>query len=132
MEPSARDVQLAVGRVLRRRPENWRKNVAAYVNLVEEADQLLSALPLDTFEAVFPEKGNCTVKARWEVIWLREANPGKTVGAFGLDAFLHAYRINDDIRTYTRLHDFVQSILRPRNVAARVQTLFFRACNIVP
>lgn len=127
-----RAAEESVQRVLRRRPARWRENLAPYVHLLEQADALLRQLRIEEIEQIFPEKGNCTVKARWEVLWLKREYGEKCIGEIGLEVFLHSYRVNEDVRLYVRLHDFVRAILRPRNFPERLRTMFYRLCNILP
>lgn len=56
--------------VSRRRPARWRENLASYVHLPGAGGRAPRCqLRIEEIEQIFLEKGNCTVKARWEVLW---------------------------------------------------------------
>ena len=121
-----------VQRVLENVPSSWKSDLTLLQRQIRAADEALLVLRLRMVSEIFPEKGNCTVKARWEVIWLVDAYPEQTIAQVGLDDFLHSYRVNADLRQYRRIRDFVRLLMEPRSWGERLQGLVLRWCNILP
>ncbi len=120
-----------VQQVLKHEPKSWHADLQPLQQILAEADQALLALPLmDVWEA-FPEKGNCTIKARWEVVWLVNQYREKTVSVLGLDEFLHAYRVNSDLKKYRSLRNSVRLLQEPHSVGERIQGALVRWCKVV-
>ena len=122
----------AVGKVLRRKPSNWRSNLSSYILLVERTDKLLAELSLEEAMEAFPASESADGAAKNECVWLQKDGVGKTLDEIGLTTFFRTYRVNDDLNEYAKLEKSARNILRPRNIVERVRTRAFRAMNWRP
>lgn len=113
-------------------PKDWRKSTREIQQLLSYADCLLRELYPEEIARIFPEEGNCTIKARWEVIWMVDAYKSKKLGEIGLSEFLASYRINRTLRRYRSIREFVRLLHEPHGWGERIEGLFFRLLNIFP
>lgn len=126
-----RQVSYCVQQVLAHEPSSWHADLRPLQQMVEAADQAILSLPVvDAWEA-FPEKGSCTIKARWEVVWLVNQYRDQPVTALGLDEFLHAYRVNSDLKKYRSIRNAVRILQEPHSVGDRIQGMLVRWCRVV-
>lgn len=113
-------------------PKAWHKNARHFYEWAQQIDSLLANLLIKDIADLFPEKGNCTVKARWEVIWLVNDHGTETAAQLGLSNFFSSYRINEDIRKYREIREISRLLVQPNSFTERVLGVILKIFKIMP